>query len=182
MVSGYLAQVALTCPAIRPKGYALARCPWPEERLLPESTSPDKRTFLQYSLLILAAAVALMGAWGLGRFAVFGTRTKKNREISKEVLAGIRPDLPYHHPEAGAWIVKADGHEGFTAFDDRCPHLGCRQNWNPETRLFECPCHGSQFDSEGNVKRGPATRPMQRLFVSTEDSDRIRLSEKPSGG
>lgn len=153
-----------------------------EEQLLPAPTSPDKRSFLKHLSLIAAGVIALIGAWGLGRFAVFGIESRKSREIPKDLLSKVRPDLPFHYPDAGAWIVRSGDQDDFTAFDDRCPHLGCRQTWNPETRLFECPCHGSRFDSEGNLKRGPATRPMQRLLVIGQDGDRVRLSEKPTGG
>lgn len=38
----------------------------------------------------------------------------------------------------------------------RCPHLGCRMRFNPSSRLWECPCHGSQFDGIGHWRNGPA--------------------------
>ncbi len=37
-----------------------------------------------------------------------------------------------------------------------CPHLGCQLAWNPDERTWECPCHGSRFDYEGNLLEGPA--------------------------
>lgn len=41
----------------------------------------------------------------------------------------------------------------------KCPHLGCRLEWNPEERTWDCPCHGSRFDYRGNLLDGPANRP-----------------------
>ena len=38
----------------------------------------------------------------------------------------------------------------------RCAHLGCQLNWNPEERTWDCPCHGSRFDWDGNLMDGPA--------------------------
>lgn len=39
----------------------------------------------------------------------------------------------------------------------RCPHLGCALKWNPQEHSWDCPCHGSRFDSDGKLLDGPAT-------------------------
>ncbi len=44
----------------------------------------------------------------------------------------------------------------------KCTHLGCRLQKNPDENTWECPCHGSQFDLEGNVKFSPAKRNLGR--------------------
>lgn len=38
----------------------------------------------------------------------------------------------------------------------RCTHMGCRLVYNPTSRLWECPCHGSAFDDIGHVLNAPA--------------------------
>lgn len=38
----------------------------------------------------------------------------------------------------------------------KCPHLGCRLEWNPDEKSWDCPCHGSRFDYRGNVLDSPA--------------------------
>jgi glycine/D-amino acid oxidase-like deaminating enzyme/nitrite reductase/ring-hydroxylating ferredoxin subunit len=37
-----------------------------------------------------------------------------------------------------------------------CTHLGCRLTFNTTERSWDCPCHGSRFDIDGQVIQGPA--------------------------
>lgn len=40
----------------------------------------------------------------------------------------------------------------------KCPHLGCELAWNPEEMTWDCPCHGSRFDYDGNLIDNPAQK------------------------
>jgi Rieske Fe-S protein len=44
-----------------------------------------------------------------------------------------------------------------------CPHLGCSYGLDTGGKRFLCPCHGSQFDLQGNVLHGPALNPLSHL-------------------
>jgi len=37
-----------------------------------------------------------------------------------------------------------------------CPHLKCNLIFNNIDKTWDCPCHGSRFDKEGNVLFGPS--------------------------
>jgi Rieske Fe-S protein len=47
-----------------------------------------------------------------------------------------------------------------------CTHLGCTVTVTADG--LSCPCHGSRFDREGRVERGPADRPLARYPVQRE--------------
>ncbi len=38
----------------------------------------------------------------------------------------------------------------------RCTHLGCGLHYNRRERSWDCPCHGSRYDTDGQVLDGPA--------------------------
>ncbi|MGN1180229.1 MAG: FAD-dependent oxidoreductase [Suilimivivens sp.] len=44
----------------------------------------------------------------------------------------------------------------FSEKDRKCPHMGCRLTWNPDEESFDCPCHGSRFDKDGELIDNPA--------------------------
>ncbi|GAB3278386.1 FAD-dependent oxidoreductase [Parasphingorhabdus pacifica] len=44
----------------------------------------------------------------------------------------------------------------------RCTHLGCLLRFNGAELSWDCPCHGSRFDVDGEVLEGPAVHPLRK--------------------
>jgi len=47
-----------------------------------------------------------------------------------------------------------------------CTHAGCSMDFNAGQQLLDCPCHGSQFSTDGQVVRGPAGRALRVYSVT----------------
>ena len=78
-------------------------------------------------------------------------RTKKQVEEAQKVPLKDLPD-----PQTDQQRTKP-GHEQWLVVIGICTHLGCipiahEGNYDG----FFCPCHGSQYDSSGRIRQGPA--------------------------
>jgi menaquinol-cytochrome c reductase iron-sulfur subunit len=74
------------------------------------------------------------------------------------------------HTVRNVWATKHSA-EQVTVFSPICPHLGCRYDWQPQTRHFVCPCHGSVFALDGKVLAGPAPRSLDTLPKKIEQGE-----------
>ena len=78
-------------------------------------------------------------------------RTKKQVEEAKAVNLSSLPD-----PQPDSARVK-EGHDNWLVVIGICTHLGCIPIAHEGGYDgFFCPCHGSQYDSSGRIRQGPA--------------------------
>lgn len=129
--------------------------------------------------------LGLAGIW-TAALAIFGSiigmaRLPKPRvlpEASSRFRLGFPNDYPAGTdiiiPEQNVRILSTD--KGIAAMSIICTHLGCIVGKSGDG--FSCPCHGSKFDSKGNVTGGPAPRPLMWLAVSQAADGSIVVDKK----
>jgi cytochrome b6-f complex iron-sulfur subunit len=61
------------------------------------------------------------------------------------------------------------------AISTTCTHLGCIIA--PSATGFQCPCHGSRFDVDGNVTGGPAPKPLAWYQVSLTPDGELEVDK-----
>lgn len=57
-----------------------------------------------------------------------------------------------------------------------CTHLGCVVPWNASENKFKCPCHGSQYNAEGKVVRGPAPLSLALAHADVNEDGKLAFS------
>jgi Rieske Fe-S protein len=67
------------------------------------------------------------------------------------------------------WVVHLA--RGLVAMSAQCTHQGCIVKWQPDRRLFSCPCHQGLFDERGNVVSGFPQQSLLRFSVGVVDGD-----------
>jgi glycine/D-amino acid oxidase-like deaminating enzyme/nitrite reductase/ring-hydroxylating ferredoxin subunit len=89
----------------------------------------------------------------------FGDRLTKPGSRPIEDLEPGEGDIVRLAGEKVAGHRRDDG--SLVAVSSRCTHLGCQVNWNRAERSWDCPCHGSRFNPEGEVLEGPAVHRLE---------------------
>lgn len=63
-----------------------------------------------------------------------------------------------------------------SVYSAHCTHLGCKID-KLEGDRFVCPCHGSQYDLQGKVLKGPAYKNLKEIpFTLSADGDNITIN------
>lgn len=126
----------------------------------------ERRDFLGMAALgafFIATGTAVLGMLRLPRPSVLPEPSQRYRIGIPATIAVGETVVP---PGRNVFVFHDE--KGFYAISAVCTHLGCivRQ----ASAGFNCPCHGSRFDSVGRVIGGPAPRPLDwyALFLAPD--------------
>lgn len=136
---------------------------------------------LEAGVCVIGAGITgLTSAWLLAQEArVQGVRGAQANVMARygEWLTGGDVDLVHAiAPGEGAVLrdglrriaVYRDPHGALHVLSAKCTHLGCAVHWNGAERSWDCPCHASRFDTEGNVLHGPAPTALAKVELPAD--------------
>ena len=100
--------------------------------------------------------------WGLSQSNVAG-------QVISDLITGRKNDYaPYASPQRRLNLVgflnllainlSVAGHyaQGLVSKDPKCSHMKCGLKFNEDECSWDCPCHGSRFETDGTVIETPA--------------------------
>ena len=156
--------------------------PEPENK---EKTNVSRREFLNLAWM---ASLGFMTISLGGVTYFFAMPRFQVGQFGGEFPAGTTSELPKledapgNYPKGKFWLSNSP--EGVSALYKVCTHLGCLYAWRDQENKFVCPCHGSEFQKDGDYIRGPAPRSLDRFIVKAVDpaTGEILAQTPESGG
>ena len=145
---------------------------WP----LISQMNPDASTIaagapVEVDLAPIAEGQVIKVVWR-GKPIFVSHRTKKEIDEARAVNVATLPD-----PEPDQKRVKP-GHDQWLVLIGICTHLGCIPLAHQgDFDGFFCPCHGSQYDSSGRIRRGPAPANLPLPPYEFLSDSKIRIGE-----
>ncbi|MCB1030708.1 MAG: Rieske 2Fe-2S domain-containing protein [Acidimicrobiales bacterium] len=155
----------------------------------PEEIGVYRRQFLNRSII----GGFILGLSGFGAAVIAFLWPRPRGGFGSKISVGQVSDIQKaittgngfaYYPEGRMWITAfpssalekarqvysapelAGMEAGVVALYQKCTHLGCRVPACLTSQWFECGCHGSQFNSAGEKKGGPAPRGLDRFAMS----------------
>ena len=137
--------------------------------------------------LILGRPNPLEELYNPGRYKLLTTGGKlitQNIQIAETLLKGriSKPEEFSSINTGEAKIVNIKGVETAVYKDEKgnihavsaaCTHMGCIISWNNAEKSWDCPCHGSRFNFDGEVIQSPAAKNLEKKKIQ-EDSTSVK--------
>jgi menaquinol-cytochrome c reductase iron-sulfur subunit len=145
----------------------------------------NRRSFFGGLLAIGSAGMGILLAAPVLRYVLYPLYAKNSKARWSEVgkvedfalgSSPVRKTITFKQLDGWREVVSAqsvyvnrlaDGQ--FEVLSAICPHLGCSVSWQQKANDFLCPCHGSVFNPDGGVVKGPSPRGMDALTTRIQD-------------
>ena len=114
-----------------------------------------RRRFLVGSGLSLGTLLAwpnVLARAGGGKVAIPLAKLETLKSVGGSIALKVKDKL---------LLLVRDSAASVRAFNPVCTHRQCVVAFSANDRKIKCPCHGSQFDLDGHVVHGPASRPLE---------------------
>ncbi|EDX84635.1 Cytochrome B6-F complex Fe-S subunit family [Synechococcus sp. PCC 7335] len=148
-----------------------------------ENPSLSRRQLMNFFTGSVVAATAGYALYPMGKFFISPKESNEgNGILARDQLGNPIPagQILVEPPGTRALVAGIAGEPTYLLVQDNislskrgivdnCTHLGCTFPWVPKGQEFQCPCHGSRYDQEGMVVRGPAPLPLKIVHVSVKD-------------
>ena len=155
---------------------------WPLINQMNPSADVAAQATKEVDVSSISAGTQLTVSW-LGKPIFIRHRTDKEIQEGRAVKVADLPDQNAENPNVPAGSLATDQNRTVDA-DGKwlvmigiCTHLGCVPLGNNAGEFdgWFCPCHGSQYDTAGRIRKGPAPRNMDIPVVKFTDAKTIKL-------
>ena len=122
----------------------------------------ERRQLLKTSLAFLGTTAFVSFVYPASKFLIPPKSNAKDAQVvldKDQIPTGTAKEVIYN--DIPLVIINRRG-SGFIALSRVCTHLGCLVGYDSFNSKLVCPCHAGEFDLEGNVLTGPATKSLQR--------------------
>lgn len=133
----------------------------------------SRRDFLKLITNAFFCLGGLLGLGGLLRFFSFQPDPGPPTEFD----LGPKFEYPKGHQVVRLDIPAAIQHtdEGIIAISLVCTHLGCTAEESEDGEGFTCPCHGSRYNKNGKVLKGPAAKNLPLYRIEEQGDGTLKL-------
>lgn len=167
-------------------GIGAASLLWPFIQQMNPDASAKALASIEVDLTPVKEGGAITPMWR-GKPVFIRHRTKAEIEEAAKADAKALPDPDARNADLPPSTLAADanrvkkGHEQWLVLVGVCTHLGCipkGQKLGDERGEFggwKCSCHGSQYDTSGRIRKGPAPRNLDVPPVTFLSDTKIKI-------
>lgn len=141
-----------------------------------EKNEPQERIISRREAMEWVARAAVVGCLAMHTCDVFAEEKPAG---GKGVNLKDLKDIGGGSAAAGNGYVVVKTDKGIAALSDVCSHRGKLVKVDATKGIF-CPAHGSQFNSDGSVKKGPAKESLSWLKLTVDKDGNVSVDTKSS--